>query len=93
MKNKLIEKWVNIFENEEEFCSGELAENLGIYIFERIMDKHIIKGKSLKAFYLKIDNITGIYIDEKLDDGKKYEKVKELFFRIINQDLQFEYFY
>lgn len=94
MSNKLIEKWVKIFKNEEEFCSGELVEDLGIYIFESEMDKQTIKGKSLRAFYLRtqVDKI-GIYIDNKLEDGEKYEKIKELFFRIINKKLQYEFFF
>lgn len=94
MSEKNLKKWVNIFENEEEFCSGELVKDLGIYIFESEMDKHTVKGKSLSSFYFKTEcNKIAVYIDNKLDDAVKYDKIKEMFFRIINGKLQYEYFF
>lgn len=93
MNNKLIKKWVNIFKNEEEFCSGELAKNLGIYIFETEMDKLLIKDKLLKAYYLRSDKTVGVYIDDKKNDEEKYMMIKEIFFKIIDSKLQYEYFF
>ncbi|MDY3361210.1 MAG: hypothetical protein SOY04_12615 [Clostridium celatum] len=93
MKNKLMEKWGNIFENEKEFCSGELAEELNIYVYEIEMDKYKIHGNELKSFYISKYNRYHIYINSKLDSGTIYDEIKALFFRIIDKKLQREYFF
>lgn len=93
MKNKLMEKWVNIFENEEEFCSGELAEDFNIYVYEIEMDKHKVYENEFKSFYISKNSRYHIYINCKLDSGTIYDEIRALFFRIIDKKLPYECFF
>ena len=84
--NKL--QWISILENEEEIDSGELEKDLGIYIFE-FDEKINLKGKDVQAWYIKANDVIGLYINSSLKD--KYSMIKKLFYRIIRCDNRFEY--
>lgn len=86
--NKL--KWIYILKNEEEIDSEELLNDLGIYIFE--FDENInLKEKDIQAWYVKANNVVGLYINNSLED--KYEIIKRMIYRIIDEDNIFEYMY
>ena len=87
-----LNKWelINALQNEETIDAEELAKKLGIYICE-FDEKVKLKWKEVQAWYIKVNNVTGLYINNLVED--KYSIIKKMLYRIIECDNRFEYIF
>lgn len=87
MGRELLDKWRKIFINDEEFDSGELGEELGIWVFE--IDIKPSKTKVVNGYYIygPIEPQYGLFVEKTLSESGKYDVIKELVLNIIDNPL------